>query len=136
MSLFSKQDDLLDDAIAQVVNDPVDPREVEAAASRVWARLSQEGAEDAPSAAPANIAATAASPSAHSLHGCEDFQTQIPAYLRGELSPARALLVEDHTRSCVPCRRALRDARDSRDGRKVATTVQPAARRPIDRKVW
>ncbi len=133
MSLFSKHDDLLDDAIAQVVNDPVDPREVEAAASRVWARLSQEGAEDAPSAAPAPVAAT---PATHSLHGCEDFQAQIPAYLRGELSPARALLVEDHTRSCVPCRRALRDARDTREGRKVATTIQPMARRPIDRKVW
>src|SRR6185436_8115947 len=115
MSLFSKNDDLLDDAVAQVVNDPVDPREVEAAASRVWARLSQEGAQEAPSAAPANIAtmtAPAAPIAPHGLHGCEDFQALIPAYLRGELSPARALLVEDHTRSCVPCRRALREARE------------------------
>ncbi|MEA2600369.1 MAG: hypothetical protein QOF89_1361 [Acidobacteriota bacterium] len=129
MSLFSKNDDLLDDAVAQVVNDPVDPREVEAAASRVWARLSQEGAQEAPSAAPAGIAATAP----HGLHGCEDFQSLIPAYLRGELSPARALLVEDHTRSCVPCRRALREARE---GRKVATARPAAAARPMDRRVW
>ncbi|HEX3556981.1 MAG TPA: FecR domain-containing protein [Thermoanaerobaculia bacterium] len=138
MSLFSKNDDLLDDAVAQVVNDPVDPREVEAAASRVWARLSQEGAQDAPASAPAGMtamtAAAAAVPS-HGLHGCEDFQSLIPAYLRGELSPARALLVEDHTRSCVPCRRALRDARDAREGRKVASS-KPAPARPADRRVW
>jgi ferric-dicitrate binding protein FerR (iron transport regulator) len=144
MSLFSKHDDLLDDAVAQVVNDPVDPREVEAAASRVWARLSQEGAQEAPSAAPASIAAIAATEIAppiapHGLHGCEDFQSLIPAYLRGELSPARALLVEDHTRSCVPCRRALRNARDTREGHKVAAARPAAAARPtrpMDRRVW
>jgi len=117
MSLFSKHDDLLDDAVAQVVNDPVDPREVEAAASRVWARLSQDGATlSAPAAAPAATSEIAAPTAPHGLHGCEDFQSLIPAYLRGELSPARALLVEDHTRSCVPCRRALREARE---GHKV-----------------
>ncbi|HEX4964233.1 MAG TPA: FecR domain-containing protein [Thermoanaerobaculia bacterium] len=134
MSLFSKNDDLLDDAVAQVVNDPVDPHEVEAAASRVWARLSQEAAQGAPAAALAEASEPSSSPSSvpHSLHGCEDYQSQIPAYLRGELSPARALLVEDHTRSCVPCRRALREARE---GRKVEA-VRPAAARPADRRVW
>jgi ferric-dicitrate binding protein FerR (iron transport regulator) len=135
MSLFSKNNDLLDDAVAQVANDPVDPREVEAAAARVWARLSQEAAQNgavlnAPAAAPA-LAATAAAVAPHGLHGCEDYQSQIPAYLRGELSPARALLVEDHTRSCVPCRRALREARE---GRK--TPAIPVASRPADRRVW
>src|SRR5882757_9341921 len=101
MSLFSKNNnsDLLDDAVTQVTNDPVDPREVEAAAIRVWAKLSQEAARS--EAAPA-VAATAAAPvsttAPHSLQGCADYQSLIPAYLRGELSPARALLVEDHTR--------------------------------------
>src|SRR5436305_10705701 len=137
MSLFSKHDDLLDDAVAQVVNDPVDPREVEAAAFRVWARLSQEGAQGAsPNAAAEMTAAPAAPAPSHGLHGCEDFQSLIPAYLRGELSPARALLVEDHTRSCVPCRRALRDARDAQEGRKVAAVRPAAAARPADRRVW
>ncbi|MBW8873773.1 MAG: FecR domain-containing protein [Acidobacteria bacterium] len=139
MSLFSKHDDLLDDAVAQVVNDPVDPREVEAAASRVWARLSQEGAQGAsPNAAAEMTAMTAAAApvTSHGLHGCEDFQSLIPAYLRGELSPARALLVEDHTRSCVPCRRALRDARDAQEGRTVAAVRPAAPARPADRRVW
>src|SRR5204862_1647654 len=106
MSLFSKNNnnELLDDAVAQVTNDPVDPREVEAAAIRVWARLSQEAArsEAAPAAA-TPVIAPASTGAPHSLQGCADYQSLIPAYLRGELSPARALLVEDHTRSCVPC---------------------------------
>jgi ferric-dicitrate binding protein FerR (iron transport regulator) len=110
MSLFDKKNsDLLDEAAHQVADEPIDPREVEAAAARVWARLSQEGA----ASSPASVVAEAA-PAAGSLHGCDDFRSLIPAYLRGELSPARALLVEDHTRSCVPCRRALREAREGK----------------------
>lgn len=133
MSLFSKNNDLLDDAVAQVTNDPVDPREVEAAAIRVWARLSQEAArsEAAPAAAttPAAPVSTAAP---QSLQGCADYQALIPTYLRGELSPARALLVEDHTRSCVPCRRALKEARE---GHRTAVPAARAAQ-PADRRVW
>src|SRR6185312_2958037 len=136
MSLFSKNNnDLLDDAVAQVTNDPVDPREVEAAAIRVWARLSQEAArsEAAPAAAAPVIAAgvPASTAAPHSLQGCADYQSLIPAYLRGELSPARALLVEDHTRSCVPCRRALKEARE---GHKAAPAAHVA--RPADRRAW
>ncbi|HEV7506394.1 MAG TPA: FecR domain-containing protein [Thermoanaerobaculia bacterium] len=130
MSLFSKNNDLLDDAVAQVTNDPVDPREVEAAAIRVWARLSQEAAQS--EAVPVASPAVAAAPIApHSLQGCADYQSLIPAYLRGELSPARALLVEDHTRSCVPCRRALKEAREGHKTAPAAKAVQPA-----DRRVW
>jgi hypothetical protein len=116
MSLFDRNDsDLLDEAVHQVADEPIDPREVEAAAARVWARLSQDGAASSP--APV-LEATAP---AGSLHGCDDFRSLIPAYVRGELSPARALLVEDHTRSCVPCRRALREAREG----KVAQSHAP-----------
>ncbi len=127
MSLFKKNDDLLDAAIGQVANEPVDPRQVEAAAARVWARLQAEGAESAPAAAPV------AAPVTGSLHGCEDFRTLIPAYLRGELSPARALLVEDHTRSCIPCRRALKEAREGHTV-KVTPVAKPSWTR--DRRVW
>jgi len=143
MSLFSsltpKNDDLLDDAVAQVANDPVDPREVEAAAARVWARLSQEAAQtgtaaSVPASSPATVTAATATAVPHGLHGCEDYQSLIPAYLRGELSPARALLVEDHTRSCVPCRRALREARDGHKTNPAAS--RPAAAQPADRRVW
>ena len=132
MSLFKKNDDLLDEAIGQVAGEPVDPRQVEAAAARVWARLQAESAAGAPVAQVAAAPATTA-PATGSLHGCEDFRSLIPAFVRGELSPARALLVEDHTRSCVPCRRALKEARE---GHMV--TAHPAVRQSWarDRRVW
>jgi ferric-dicitrate binding protein FerR (iron transport regulator) len=38
---------------------------------------------------------------------CEDFQTMIPAHRAGQLPGPRRLLLEDHVRSCIPCRRAL-----------------------------
>jgi hypothetical protein len=45
------------------------------------------------------------------LTSCEDFQAEIPAYVAGTLTDGRALLVGDHTRECVPCRRFLMEAR-------------------------
>ncbi|MFL6232944.1 MAG: FecR domain-containing protein [Thermoanaerobaculia bacterium] len=133
MSLFQKNSDLLDEAVHQVADEPVDPREVEAAAARVWARLSQEGAPTMEGAAPTPVVAETTAPAAGSLHGCDDFRSLIPAFVRGELSPARALLVEDHTRSCVPCRRALREARE---GKAVQSRAPRQAARPINRAVW
>ena len=47
MSLFKNNADLLDEAVPQVAGEPIDPRQVEEAAARVWARLSQEGAAGA-----------------------------------------------------------------------------------------
>ena len=44
MSLFKNNSDRLDEAVHQVADDPIDPRQVEEAAARVWARLSQESA--------------------------------------------------------------------------------------------
>ena len=131
MSLFKKNDDLLDEAIGQVAEEPIDPRQVEAAAARVWAKLQAEGAAASPAAQA--VTAGAPAPAAGSLHGCEDFRSLIPAYLRGELSPARALLVEDHTRSCVPCRRALKEAREGH-----VVKARPAAKQSWtrDRRVW
>lgn len=120
MSLFKKNEDILDRAVAEVTGEPVDPAVVEAAANRVWERLSQGAPVHRMETNPVN---TEANPEIHSLRGCDDFQALIPAYLRGELPPARALLFEDHTRSCVPCRRALREARQGH----ADSQVRPAA---------
>jgi ferric-dicitrate binding protein FerR (iron transport regulator) len=131
MSFLNKNNDALDRGIAEITGEPIDPQQVEEAAARVWQRLTLEASGTAPVAS----AETPVPPETavhHSLKGCEDFQALIPAYLRGELSPARALLVEDHTRSCIPCRRALREAREGRKA-PAAHAVQP---RPRSRMVW
>ena len=39
---------------------------------------------------------------------CAEIQQLLPAYLSGALRPERSLLVQEHTRSCVACRRALK----------------------------
>jgi ferric-dicitrate binding protein FerR (iron transport regulator) len=131
MSLFKNNSDLLDDAVHQVADEPIDPRQVEEAAARVWARLSQEGAPALQAAASEPAAIPAGS-----LHGCDDFQSLIPAFVRGELSPARALLVEDHTRSCVPCRRALREAREGKSEQRPARTASRTRSFRDNRAVW
>jgi hypothetical protein len=53
------------------------------------------------------------------LRSCDDFQAEIPAFVAGTLPEGRALLVGDHTRECVPCRRVLMEARG------VTTPVSP-----------
>ncbi|HWM93711.1 MAG TPA: FecR domain-containing protein, partial [Thermoanaerobaculia bacterium] len=134
MSLFKRNDDALDRAIAEVTGDP-DPAVVEQAAARVWERLSQGAPVHRMESQPAP-AASPATTEAHSLRGCEDFQALIPAYLRGELSPAKALLVEDHTRTCVPCRRAMREAREgkAKETRPAASASMLSGRR--SRLMW
>ena len=49
--------------------------------------------------------------SAVHIESCSGFQALIPAYLRGELPRETALLLEDHSRECIPCRRVLIAAR-------------------------
>jgi len=121
--------DDLDRAIAEVLSEPLDDRQVEEAAARVWRRLASAGAAHAEAAGDALAGAGAAgagrdgmagTPPALPVQGtpgCADFGHLIPAYLDGRLAPARALLLEDHTRDCLPCRRALHAARQDRAGR-------------------
>ena len=55
----------------------------------------------------------AAGPAGSSIHieSCAGFQALIPAFLAGTLPRETALLLEDHSRECIPCRRALIAAR-------------------------
>lgn len=114
----NEHNDELDRAVAAVTGEPIDQAIIASAAARVWERLSRAGAPagtQGGAQAEERGNALASLPAAGAgLRGCADFQSMIPAYLRGELTPARALLIEDHTRGCVPCRRALRQAREAR----------------------
>ena len=69
------------------------------------------------------------------LNSCADFQAEIPTFVAGNLPEARALLVGDHTRECVPCRRVLMEARgvatpvvSHRSKRNTPSWLSPALR--------
>jgi len=106
--------DHLERAVAEVLSDTLDDRQVEEAAARVWERLGDRPRLTG-AAGPSLPEAAAALPPGR-FPGCPDFGHQVQPYLRGELAPARALLLEDHARDCLPCRRALHAARQERAG--------------------
>jgi len=111
-------DNILDQVTAGIRAEQVDEAVVTDATERVWARLSTENA----------ISAKMEAVPADRIEGCADFQTLIPAYLGGKLSEARSLLLVDHTHECIPCRRALKQGRESR-----GATFAPAVRK-LNRK--
>src|SRR6185295_16882115 len=75
-----RDDEILDRAIEDIRTEPVDADALRAAADRVRQRL--EAATSTETAA----------------QGCPGYQALFPAYLRGEVPPARELLLEDHVR--------------------------------------
>jgi hypothetical protein len=94
-------DSILDQVTGEISNETVASAQVDAAAERVWARLSVAG----------TTMLQTATPPVKRIESCNDFQSLIQAYLNGTLSEARALLLVDHTHECVPCRRAMKEAR-------------------------
>jgi hypothetical protein len=100
-------ENILDKVTDHIRRDEIDPQVMKNAAERVWARLAAEMSAEAEEAPIASVSSTPA----EEIRGCEDFQSLIPAYLLGELSGARALLLEDHTQECIPCRKAMKAAR-------------------------
>ncbi len=96
-------DPLLEQAIAEIRDEPIDPAVIEAAAGRVHARLAQHS----------------------TLHNCADFQALIPDYRAGKLSPARALLLKDHTHECVACYKAMAATPSGTKHQPPATSHQP-----------
>jgi len=99
-------DRILDRAIDEIAEGRMDPAAEKSAADRVWARLSQELVDE--------------SPADQKILGHEDFQALIPAFLKGELGSAKAMLLQDHVGECVPCRRALKEARTGGSRKAVA----------------
>jgi len=97
-------DAILDNATTEMRNEQIDSAVVNEAAERVWARLATEAAGQFRKDTPAT----------ERIGSCADFQSLIPAYLTGSLSEARSLLLVDHTHECIPCRKAMKDARSRR----------------------
>src|SRR5438309_520376 len=101
-------DAILDNTTADMRNEQVDAAVVSEAAGRVWARISMEAAAE-------TVAQDRSeNPATDRIGSCADFQSLIPAYLSGGLSEARSLLLVDHTHECIPCRKAMKDARSRR----------------------
>lgn len=107
-------DNILDKVANEIRGEQIDSATVNEAADRVWMSMSaQADAGRMPAARPQDAGAP--------IESCVDFQSLMPAYLRHELSEARALLLVDHTHECIPCRKALKQARTAR----VAAAVAP-----------
>ena len=103
----------LDGILESIRNDEPSRAELDGASARVAAKLGLD-------------AATAVSDAAHGpIESCAGFQALIPDYLAGRLAPVTALLLEDHSRECIPCRRALISARQP----KAAPAAAIAPRR-------
>lgn len=119
-------DRVLDNATTEMRNEQIDAAVVNEAAERVWARLA---------AAETSGRSRTDTRAAERIGNCADFQSLIPAQLSGSLSEARSLLLVDHTHECIPCRKAMKDARSRRmaPARKAAVTrrysIQPVVLR-------
>jgi hypothetical protein len=105
----------LDQILNDIRHDEPDHATLNAAANRVWARVANHEAE---------VAITHTVQAEH-LRDCNDFQSLIPAYLNKQLTSARVLLFEDHTRECFACRKELKQARTATAKPQVAAVAAP-----------
>ena len=103
---------VLNKVTAEIRGEQIDSPVVNAAAERVWARLSVENGDE-----------LRTETAVDRIENCDDFQSLIPAYLNGHLSEARSLLLVDHTHECIPCRRAMKEARSRSVTPKTAVTA-------------
>ncbi len=112
-------DNMLDGITAGIRSEQIDDAAVNEAGNRVWSRMNDASEMIASGAREASVSGR--------IEGCPDFQALIPAYLDRKLSEARSLLLVDHTHECIPCRKALKSARESRVAMTAdrAVTMQP-----------
>ena len=90
-----------------------------AAAERVRSALAAATADAVAVADPSDTGVTTLT-----LTSCADYQARIPALVAGTLPEAQRLLVEDHSRECIPCRKHLQAVRA---GRAVSEWSGPTA---------
>lgn len=106
---------ILEETAARIASEQPDAREIESAAARVWTLIARRETDDLQHVSSSAMNAMGNEPGELSATTgrdlCSEFQSLLPQYMSGALTPERKLLFADHTRECVPCRRALRDAR-------------------------
>lgn len=107
-----------EEIIDSIVNDQPDQKAASAAAERVRRNL---------------FAAAGAAQVAGRIQSCDDYCGLIPAYMQRTLSDSRRMLLDDHIRECILCRKAL-DA--ARTGGKPKVHVMTPARRPFEYSKW
>jgi len=116
---------ILDKVTAEIRSEQVSSSAVDQAAGRVWARLAAANADNVSEPMAETVAVDR-------IENCADFQSLIPAYLNGHLSEARSLLLVDHTHECIPCRKAMKEARSrSATPKKIATTPRRYSLQPV-----
>ncbi len=131
-------DAIIDAAAREVRDEQIDESIINQSATRVWARVSAQMSDENSLSANSNLEnlnTMNTKNTAEYIDGCADFQSLIPAYLDKKLSTARTLLLEDHTRECIPCRRALK----ARRGDATAATTgarQPARQQRAQTSWW
>src|SRR5262245_66000691 len=126
-------EELFDRAVAGAREESIDPRVIDAARERVARRIAADleatpGADANARGASARAEDAGGAETDHRIRGCDGFRSLIPAYLAGALAEPRRILFEDHTRECVPCRRALAEAR--RGGKTAARWQTSAGHHP------
>ncbi|MCA1624459.1 MAG: FecR domain-containing protein [Acidobacteria bacterium] len=124
-------DAIIDHAAREIRDEQLDESVINQSATRVWARISQQMADENSLSATAHLGdLTTMNTNATSeqINGCADFQSLIPAYLDGKLSTARTLLFKDHTNECIPCRRALKFQSADQTTKTAAIGVRQPAR--------
>lgn len=114
---------LVDETLVEIVTDTPDDATVRAAGDRVWARLAAEQEALGQAPPPPEVATQ------HAVRGCADVVALIPDFVRGELPEGQAILVQEHTRECLGCRRALLAARGQLAAAPVAGSWQAPAQR-------
>jgi hypothetical protein len=123
-------DAIIDKAAFAIRDEQVDQSAIDESAARVWASISQGRSASANSYTDGIDQMNASNNEV--INGCDDFRSLIPAYLNGELSTARKLLLEDHSNECIPCRSELKAQRAAKTATYVAPRHTPSvARKPV-----
>ncbi len=126
-------DAIIDAAARDIRDEQIDPSIISQSATRVWARVSQQAAENSSSVSSHSEGLNTMNyiNNAEHIRGCDDFQSLIPAYLDGKLSTARTLLLEDHSNECIPCRQELKAQKAYAANRSATFVPRQQARRAM-----